>query len=446
MPEFPGHTHSWLWREICGLRETGLEVKLASTRVPGPRDYARHAFVAEVKGQIFYLWPPAVADVLTALLVLPFRYPLRMLHSGRYAYRIQRDGGANMLRTLALLLPAWRFGRWCRAQGIRHVHVATPANSLLIAQLAGILFDLTTDVTINAKLEWWGGAMHEKLSRCARIFVVADWMLRQIQREFAPAIAARTRVARHGVDPHLWNPGERGTEWEIEKAGEKGGDPDTKHGGSMGDQGGVDKIKRGGNEIERCGDENQGEKGESPLRVVTVGRLHPSKGHQDLLHATAMLVARGCSLRVEIAGGGPYSAELEALIASLGLTGIAKLLGPLSEEAVRDLLRTGDLFVVASHAEALGVVYMEAMALGLPVVGTTTDGALEVVEQGGSGLLVAPGDVAALAAAIEELADDPERRRAFGARGRERAEALFDSRIGAGIVSREIAAILSTET
>ena len=443
MPEFPGHTHSWLWREILGLRETGLEVKLASTRVPSPQDYARHAFVAEVKGRIFYVWPPAVVDVLTALLVLPFRYPLRVLHCGRYAYRIQRDGGANMLRTLALLLPAWRFGRWCRAQGIRHVHVATPANSLLIAQLAGILFDLTTDVTINAKLEWWGGAMHEKLSHCARIFVVADWMLRQIQREFAPAIAARTRVARHGVDPRLWNPGDRGSERESERTGGGLSDPFAERGGGNGNLAGVDVIKRGGNDMERCGDENQGD---GPLRVVTVGRLHPSKGHQDLLRATAMLVARGRALRVEIAGGGPYAAELEGLIASLGLTGIARLLGPLSEEAVRDLLRTGDLFVVASHAEALGVVYMEAMALGLPVVGTTTDGALEVVEQGSSGLLVPPGDVAALAAAIEALAGDPERRRACGLRGRQRAEALFDSRIGAGIVSREIAAILSAET
>lgn len=401
MPEFPGHTHSWLWREIRGLRETGLEVKLASTRVPSPQDYARHAFVAEVKGQIFYVWPPSVLDVLTAALLLPLWYPIRMLRCWRYAYRIQRDGGANMLRTLALLLPAWRFGRWCRAQGIRHVHVATPANSLLIAQLAGILFDLTTDVTINAKLEWWGGAMHEKLTRCARIFVVADWMLRQIQRDFDAAIAARTIVARHGVDLRLWNPGDRG------------------------------------------GGEHQEE---GPIRVVAVGRLHPSKGHQDLLRATALLVARGCSLRVEIAGGGPYAAELEALIASLRLTGVASLLGPMSEEAIRDLLGSGDIFVVASHAEALGVVYMEAMALGLPVVGTTTDGALEVVEQGVCGLLVPPGNVEALAAAIEALAGDPERRRAFGLRGRQRAEAFFDSRIGAGIVSREITAILSAVT
>ncbi len=157
----------------------------------------------------------------------------------------------NLLGGALALLAAWRFGRWCRAQGIRHVHVATPANSLLIAQLAGILFDLTTDVTINAKLEWWG-AMYEKLSRCARIFVVAEWMLRQIQRDFDAAIAARTIVARHGVDLRLWNPGDR------------------------------------------VGGEHQEE---GPIRVVAVGRLHPSKGHQDLLRATALLVASGCSLR-----------------------------------------------------------------------------------------------------------------------------------------------------
>lgn len=53
MPEFPGHTHTWLWREICGLREFGLTVHLASTRPPKPADKATHAFAAEIEGQVF---------------------------------------------------------------------------------------------------------------------------------------------------------------------------------------------------------------------------------------------------------------------------------------------------------------------------------------------------------------------------------------------------------
>jgi glycosyltransferase involved in cell wall biosynthesis len=292
------------------------------------------------------------------------------------------------------LLPAWRFARWCRGLGVRHVHVATPANSLIIAQMACMMADLTCDTTINAKLEWWGGAMREKLGRCHAVFPVAEWMREQIARDY-PQVLARTVVARHGVDTAAWD-----------SSGRIAAD-------------------------------------DGPLRIVSVGRLHPAKGHDDLLRAVRMLVDRGQDVRLRIAGGGADYERLSTMIQELDIAQYAALTGPLQETGVRALLEASDLFALASHAEALGVVFMEAMAIGVPVIATRTDGAQEVIEDGVTGVLVGIQRPQEIADAIESVLDNPLRRAEMAARGLQRVRERFDCRVGARIVSDRVKAILS---
>ena len=393
MPEFPGHTHTWLWREICGLREFGLTVHLASTRPPKPEDKATHAFVTETEDKVFYSWPPKVSNV-PAFAVWCLAHPRRSARCVSYARALSRDGGKSILHNLALALPAWRLARRCRSLGVRHIHVATPANSLIIAQIAGIIGDLTCDTTINARLEWWGGAMREKLGRCSVIFPVADWMRKQIATEY-PEVLARTHVARHGVDTAAWEPA-------------------------------PDAAPRTG-----C------------LRVASVGRLHPAKGHDDLLRAVHILIHRGRNVMLRIAGGGTDRDRLYQMIQELDIAGHATLEGPLQESDVRALLDASDVFALASHAEALGVVFMEAMALGVPVIATRTQGAQEVVEDGATGLLVDIKSPDQIAQAIESLLVDTERRTSMAASGLQRVRDRFDSRVGARIVSDQIKSIIS---
>ena len=395
MPEFPSHTHTWLWREICGLREFGLTVHLASTRPPQPEDKATHAFVAETAGKVFYAWPLTVSD-LPAFAVWCLTHPHRLAKCVSYARALSRDGGKSVFHNLALALPAWRLARKCRSLGVRHIHVATPANSLIIAQIAGIMADLTCDTTINARLEWWGGAMREKLRRCSAVFPVADWMRQQIAAEY-PEVLSRTHVARHGVDTDAWEPEPRAAP-----------QPDR-------------------------------------LRIASVGRLHPAKGHDDLLRAVQMLIQRGRNVTLRIAGGGTDHDRLQRMIQDLNITPHATLEGPLDESDVRKLLDTSDLFALASHAEALGVVLMEAMAVGVPVIATRTQGAQEVIEEGVTGLLVEIKSPDQIAQAIESLMVDPERRTSMAASGLQRVRDRFDSRVGARIVSDQIKSIISQD-
>src|SRR5262249_24656144 len=145
------------------------------------------------------------------------------------------------------------------------------------------------------------------------------------------------------------------------------------------------------------------------LRLLSVGRLHPQKGHGVLLDAMGRTAARGASLSLVIAGEGTLRPVLEEGIRRLGLDGSVRLAGRRGD--VRELLRAADVFVFPSLYEAVGIALLEAMASGLPVVASRTGGIPEVVEDGASGRLVPPGDAEALAEALAALARDPDERR-----------------------------------
>ena len=158
-------------------------------------------------------------------------------------------------------------------------------------------------------------------------------------------------------------------------------------------------------------------------RLAIVGRLIPIKGHDVLLRAFAEARADVPGLTLEIAGDGSLEGELRATVARLGLGEAVSFLGRVPSAA--PVLERAEVAVVPSFGEGFGMVALEAMERGRPVVASAVGGLPEIVEHGATGLVVPPGDVTALAAAIRELAGDPGRAAAFGAAGRTRALAAF---------------------
>lgn len=157
--------------------------------------------------------------------------------------------------------------------------------------------------------------------------------------------------------------------------------------------------------------------GEGELLAVTVANLRATKGYPDLLAAARLVADRGAPIRFVAAGQGQLEDELRTRVEELGLGERFRLLGYVPD-APR-LVAGADLFVLASEHEGLPLGVMEALALGVPVVATRVGGVPELVESGVSGVLVEPGDPAALAAAILTLTDDATRARlAAGAAAR----------------------------
>jgi glycosyltransferase involved in cell wall biosynthesis len=159
----------------------------------------------------------------------------------------------------------------------------------------------------------------------------------------------------------------------------------------------------------------------APVRCIAVARLVERKGLDDLLHAIALL-ERG-RYRLEIVGSGPAGSALRELVARLGLEAVVRFTGALDHAGVAERLREADLFTLPSRSESFGNVFAEAIASGLPIVGTTVGGIPEFVEDGQHGLLVAPRDPVALAAAIRRLGGDAQLRAAIAVRNRSHAEA-----------------------
>jgi glycosyltransferase involved in cell wall biosynthesis len=157
--------------------------------------------------------------------------------------------------------------------------------------------------------------------------------------------------------------------------------------------------------------------GLDPGQPVTafVGRLSPEKGPQYLLQAVPQVLAAQSAARFLIVGEGPQRAELEALTRRLGLEGSVRFLGYRDDVSV--LFALSNVVVVPSLREAFGLVLLEAMAQARPVVATRVGGIPEVVEAGLTGLLVPPADPTALAQAILDLLQNPEKAATMGRRG-----------------------------
>lgn len=159
------------------------------------------------------------------------------------------------------------------------------------------------------------------------------------------------------------------------------------------------------------------------FHVGCVGRLAPVKDHATLLAAFARLRAERPDAHLTLVGRGGEQAALEALARALGVSSAVTFAGERGD--VAPLYAAFDVFALASRSEGISLTLLEASACGIPVVATQVGGNAEVVADGASGILVPPGDVPALAAALSWVARAD--RAALGAAGRARVEQRFSA-------------------
>ena len=139
--------------------------------------------------------------------------------------------------------------------------------------------------------------------------------------------------------------------------------------------------------------------------VMTVGRLHPMKASDVLLHAFALFRERHTDWRLAFVGDGPIEAELRDLAADLGIANAVDWIGEVDDPY--PWLRAASIFALPSRHEGMPNALLEAMACGLPcIVSNSSPGPLEVIKDGVSGIVVPVEDAAALASALDLLAGD----------------------------------------
>lgn len=162
----------------------------------------------------------------------------------------------------------------------------------------------------------------------------------------------------------------------------------------------------------------------APPTVLAVARMYPRKRLDDLVRAAAQLRARIPDVRVRIVGDGPESPRLRALAGALGVADAVTFLGEVSRSALAVEYVSAHCFCLPTVQEGFGLVFAEAMAAGLPIVACRAAAVPEVVEDGRTGLLVAPRRPEELARAMESVLTNPELRARLGDAGRRRVEAF----------------------
>jgi len=170
------------------------------------------------------------------------------------------------------------------------------------------------------------------------------------------------------------------------------------------------------------------------VTVLYLGRLEQRKGVARLLRAMALLRPQAPHVRVRIAGDGPERATLERLAGELDLSGV-EFLGYVPGEELPALLHSADIFCAPStHAESFGIVLIEAMAAGLPIIAAANAGYAEVLGNHPGNLLVPPGDARALAGALATLLLSPDYLCRVGARNMDGVERYGWRSVGAALL------------
>jgi len=168
-----------------------------------------------------------------------------------------------------------------------------------------------------------------------------------------------------------------------------------------------------------------------PVRLLTVARLVPIKGHEYVIRAVARLRDEGCNIFYNIVGDGPLKETLSSLIHELNLDQTVTLHGSLDSLGINHLFDCSHIFVLASVSvngdqEGQGLALQEAQAAGLPVIATNHGALPEGMSAGESGFLVPERDVTALTERLKYLVAHPEEWASMGHKGRAFVEKKFD--------------------
>ena len=384
-------------REIRALRRRGVQLTIVALRRPGG---ALSADQHDLADGVRYVLPVAAAALLRSHLSFVATRPVA--YCGVLLWLLTRPHRTLRSRLRTLL----HFGEGVHVAHLLrddprpgHLHAHFVDRAATVALVAGRLLGLPFSATAHANDIFVAPVLLPEKLDAAR-FVATCTAYNAAHLAAVPGDRARREIVciHHGLDLDRYTPA----------AGPPGGTP----------------------------------------VILAVGQLKEKKGFAHLIAACALLRDRGHDVACRIVGEGPLRPVLEDQIARAGLAGSVVLCGALDHDEVIAQYRAAAIFalpcVTGADGDRDGIpnVVLEAMAMGLPVVSTRHSGIPEAVDDGASGLLVEPGDVAALAGALARLLDDPGVARAMGRRGRQAVAAGFDAAANAEQLMRRFEAVL----
>ena len=391
IPEFPGQTHTWIWREYQAMLDIGMKPHMISTRRPPTQ--VVHTWAQKAQSMTDYLIPFEGKDFVNI--------PIQLIKAGPIAWwrclsviaNTKNISFSQKLYYLALVVMGAKLVCLARTQGWSHVHVHSCGNAANIALFASILSDITYSVALLGQLEDFGANQEQKWKYSAFASVMSEQLLNSVKDELAGFLPKDVKVSPVGVN--------------------------------------LDELKRETPYI-------PWQEG-SPCRIYTCGRLNVAKGQKYLIESVKLLRERGFDVRLQIAGedsesGNGYRKELEKFIQEQSMSDYVELLGSVSEERNRQGYKEADIFALPSLKEGISVAVMEAMAMETPVVVTQVGGMAELIDSGVDGMLVPAENPEIMADVIAKLLQDKELTLSLTQKSRQKIAAKFHHRRSAQIL------------
>lgn len=377
---YPKASHTFIQREVAALRAQGAEVLTFTVRRTPASELSGPAQRAEA-GETFSILESARAPhrlVMTQVTGL-WQAPSRFASALRLALSVRPPGLRALLWQLFYLAEANILAVELRRRGVVHLHNHFGDSSCTVAMLASALTGIPYSYTEHGPTVFFAPhfwRLDAKAARASFVACISHFCRSQVMLFTGQAHWDRLKLVRCGIEPDRYDTA-----------------PRAEHPGNT---------------------------------ILFIGRLAAVKGVVLLLDAVSALQRRHPDLSQMLVGDGPEGDVLREQASARGLSQTVRFAGQLDENAVADALAGADMLVLPSFAEGVPVVLMEAMASRLPVVATRVGGVAELVEDGVSGILVPPGDVEALIAAMDRLLGDPALRRRMGEAGREAVKARHD--------------------
>ena len=373
---YPVISQTFCDAEMLELEQRGIELVIGS--VYPPLTSLRHEYISRLSAPIHYAPPQEILRILERNAKTTRKWPRDLVeqHERRYGPMAKAEQRARN---------ALYFAEFFARSGVDHVHVhfanRAAHTAVFVKEISGIPFSVTAHGQDFMK-DLGSDDLLREICDAAEFVAAETHYSRDLLRQRCPNSAAKIQRVYNGIDLERF-PAPRS-----------------------------------------CN-------GDRIPRIVSVGRLVPFKGFDDLIDACAELARRRIDFVCDIIGDGPLRETLQAKIEQLDLSSRVNLLGSLSQGALLEKLQAADIFALASTTDAEGAtdvfptVILEAMASARPVVSTRLAGIPELVVDGQTGMLAPPGDSVALAHALEQLLRDPEMRLGFGDAGRARIEQDF---------------------
>ena len=376
--EYPGISHTFIFREVRALRQQGFSVMTASIRKPGNLEKMTPDEKADAVTTL-YIKDSSLLKVIASHLALLFNHSKRYFFMLRQTLMLNRMGPRNIFKALAYFAEAGVLLRWMKNHDMNHVHVHFANPAATVAMIADTYGTISFSVSVHGPDVFYNVdtiLLAEKVKRARAVRCISYYCRSQLMRLVSHDLWDKFHIVRCGIDPARFAPR-----------------PDPE------------------NEV---------------AEILCLGRLVPAKGQHILLEACGLLNQRSIPFHLTYVGGGEDGESLEALARTLGIQDQVEFTGAVGQDEVHAYYDRADLFVLASFAEGVPVVLMEAMAKEVVSVSTGITGIPELIEDGVDGVLVPPSHVEGLADKLKELIENPELRSKLGRQGRIKVMEMYD--------------------